>query len=93
MDILVVRRKLPQWENYDKNLKSKIKYIEVDNLDFLSTDKVSEYFIDNYDSVFCCLGSRVGKGDEEFIKVDYNQVILDFYLKETLRMEKNLQVY
>ena len=31
--------------------------------------------------------------EKEFIKVVYNQVILDFYLKETLRMEKNLQVY
>ena len=28
-----------------------------------------------YDSLFCCLGSRVNKGETEFKKVDYNYVV------------------
>ena len=62
---LLIRRKLPEWENQEK-LKFVIKE-NFDNLDDLTEDenvKACHAFI-------CCLGTRQKTGKENFIKVDY----------------------
>ncbi len=80
---IVVRRKLPEWENIDSN---KLIIILKDNLDILSENDLSTYFPNKYDTVFCCLGSRVGKGKQEFEKVDYTYVINSAEICEKLNI-------
>jgi oxidoreductase len=84
---LVVRRKIDRWTNISPQLSSKLLFIESDNLDFLAGEKSNQETIFNngpYDSLFCCLGSRVGKGKEEFIKVDYTYVMNSAFLCQKL---------
>ncbi len=69
---IVVRRKLPEWDEIDPN---RLIIILKENLDILAENDLTPYFPNKYDTVFCCLGSRVGKGKEEFEKVDYTYVI------------------
>jgi oxidoreductase len=80
---IVVRRKIPRWE---QNI-SKINFIEADSLDFLANEKneLEKIFTDGQiHTLFCCLGSRVGRGKEEFVKVDYTYVINSAFLCQKL---------
>jgi oxidoreductase len=73
---VVARRHLERWDGLDDLEKAKLKVLEIADLNFLTQDGVEKYFTDGpYDSVFCCLGSRTGKGKEEFVKVDYTYVL------------------
>ncbi len=83
-----VRRTIEEWENLEENDKKKLNIIKVENLDFLllKTKEEIEKVIGNekYDVLFNVLGSRVGKGEEEFRKVDYTYVISSAELCEKL---------
>ena len=78
---IFTRRALPEWKSYSPEEANKLDIIEVSSLDeVLTTDKFSEnktkFFLNkNYDTVFCCLGSRVKFGEEEFRKVDFTYVL------------------
>ena len=61
---LIVRKKLPGWENLDP----KIKFVERENFDDLS-DLAST--LAGYDSFICTLGTRRKYGTDNFIKVDF----------------------
>ncbi|KRX02868.1 hypothetical protein PPERSA_04071 [Pseudocohnilembus persalinus] len=70
---IIVRRKLNEWDNIQG--KEKLDIIIKDNLDCL--EKIDEWSqFQNYDSLYCCLGSRVQYGKNEFIKVDYTYCVL-----------------
>jgi oxidoreductase len=69
---VVARRKIERWDKLDK---TKLKIVEEKDLDFLNEDPEKYLTEGPYDSVFCCLGSRTGKGKEEFVKVDYTYVL------------------
>ena len=79
--LIVCRKKLLEWDNLPSNKKLKIEIIVIDNLNLLSQSKedIIKYNsllnLENFNSVFCCLGSRVSKGEEEFKKVDYEYVL------------------
>ena len=85
-----VRRTIEEWENLEENDKKKLNIIKVENLDFLllKTKEEIEKVIGNekYDVLFNVLGSRVGKGEEEFKKVDFTYVILSAELCEKLNI-------
>lgn len=74
-----VRRKIDRWEKLTPEQSAKLNIIMVKDLDFLGEGKEDiEKIIGTgteYHAVFCCLGSRVGRGDEEFKKVDYTYVV------------------
>ena len=77
---IITRRKLDLWDSLPMT-DCDIKFILVKDLDILaeSKDKMIENNKDlnfeGYSSVFNCLGSRVGRGEEEFRKVDYTYVV------------------
>jgi uncharacterized protein YbjT (DUF2867 family) len=84
---VVVRRSIDRWENMNVTQKEKLRIIKSENLDILGKDKeeiISTLNVDftNFDTVFCCLGSRVGNGEAEFIKVDYDYVVYSAALCE-----------
>jgi len=67
---VVVRRKLEEWDKLSEEEKSKLKIILKENLD--SLEDISQWDLNGYNSVFCCLGTTKAKaGKEGFIKVDY----------------------
>lgn len=74
---LLVRRKLDRWSNYTEEEKQKLKIVLCDNLDILNADReaIEKIFEPKFDSLFCCLGSRVGRGDQEFTRVDYDYFV------------------
>jgi oxidoreductase len=84
---VLARRKIDRWTALSPEESLKLKFINVENLDILSKSKEElEKLFNNdtkYDTVFCCLGSRVKKGDE-FIRVDYDYVIYSSELAEKL---------
>ena len=49
-----------------------MKIIEIENMDTLSDN---ESLFKGYDYYYCCLGSRVGKGKDIFVKVDHDYPI------------------
>lgn len=67
----IARNPLEEWET-DDAIKKKIQIIKLANYDDLSSVKDQ---ISAYNSFFCCLGSRVGKGKEEFHKVDFTYCV------------------
>ena len=77
---IIVRRKIDSWEKADSNKLITI----IESLDFLINDinKIKELIpdIETYNSVFCTLGSRVKKGEEEFRKVE------NIYVLKTLEI-------
>lgn len=82
-----VRRTIDRWENLPPEKKGKLNIIKVENLDFLSGTKEQIQKIigeDSYDVLFNTLGSRVGRGDEEFYKVDFTYVVESCHLCEKL---------
>ena len=76
---IFVRRVIDRWEKLSEDKKQKLNIIKVENLDFLANEKdqLLALLNDNlqYDVVFNTLGSRVGRGDEEFRKVDFTYVV------------------
>ena len=87
---IFVRRVIERWEKYPPEKKEKLNIIKVENLDFMSKEKeeILSLLNDNvqYDVVFNALGSRVGRGEEEFRKVDYDYVVNSCALCEKLNI-------
>lgn len=86
---LPVRRTIDRWENLPENKASKLKIIRVDNLDFLCDENQFKEKIPmdiKYDALFCCLGSRVGRGEEEFRKVDFTYPVKSCDICEKLQI-------
>ena len=85
-----VRRVLDRWENLPEDKKQKLNIIKVENFDFMAKEKeeILSLLNDNiqYDVLFNVLGSRVGKGEEEFRKVDYTYVVNSCILCEKLNI-------
>lgn len=75
---IFVRRIIDRWEKLTPEQTKKLKIVKVENLDFLGETKeelAKRFEGVQYDVLFNCLGSRVGRGDEEFKKVDYTYVV------------------
>ena len=75
---IFVRRVITRWVDLPENKKQKLNIIEVDSLDCLSNyDQINSLLKEDtsYDVLFNTLGSRTGKGKEEFYKVDYTYVV------------------
>ena len=75
---IFVRRIITRWVDLPENKKQKLNIIEVDSLDCLSNyDQLNSLLKEDtsYDVLFNTLGSRTGKGKEEFYKVDYTYVV------------------
>jgi uncharacterized protein YbjT (DUF2867 family) len=67
---LVVRKRLEEWK--DEDFKCKLKVVQMDNFDDMSSLKEE---IQGYDAMLCTLGTRVKVGKELFKKVDYEYPI------------------
>jgi len=70
---VIVRRVLDEWKNLPVDQAQKLKIITTANLDELADTK--KWSFPGYNTVFCCLGSRVKEGKELFRKVDYTYPI------------------
>jgi hypothetical protein len=85
------RRKISRWENLNEDKLKKFIYISIENLDdLLDFEKNPEGYKKilpekNYDTLFCCLGSRSGRSD--FIKVDYDYFISCAKIAEILNIQ------
>ena len=86
---IFVRRIITRWVDLPENKKQKLNIIEVDSLDCLSNyDQLNSLLKEDtsYDVLFNTLGSRTGKGKEEFYKVDYTYVVDSCSLCEKYNM-------
>ena len=87
---IFVRRVIDRWEKLPEEKKQKLNVIKVENLDFMAKEKeeILSLLNDNvqYDVLFNVLGSRVGRGEEEFRKVDYTYVVNSCILCEKLNI-------
>ena len=87
---IFVRRVIDRWEKLSEEQKNKLNIIKVENLDFMAEDKdkILSILNDNtqYDVLFNVLGSRVGRGEEEFRKVDFTYVVNSCILCEKLNI-------
>ena len=85
---IFVRRVIDRWEKLSEDKKQKLNIIKVENLDFLANEKdqLLALLNDNiqYDVLFNTLGSRVGRGEEEFRKVDFTYVVNSCIMCEKL---------
>lgn len=84
---IFVRRIIDRWVDLPEDKKQKLNIIEVENLDCLSNENEIKSLLNdnlNYDVLFNALGSRVGRGNEEFRKVDYTYVVNSCSLCEKL---------
>ena len=73
---LLIRKKLPEWENQEK-----LKFLESE--DFSDLTKWQQD-LEGYDAFICTLGSRVGTGEDNFVKVDYTYPLNFANLAKTL---------
>ena len=87
---IFVRRVIDRWEKLPEEKKQKLNIVKVENLDFMAGDKekILSILNDNtqYDVLFNVLGSRVGRGEEEFRKVDFTYVVNSCILCEKLNI-------
>ena len=86
---IIVRRMIDRWVDLPENKKNKLNIIEVDSLDCISNiEQITSLLKEDtkYDVLFNTLGSRVGRGDEEFKKVDYTYVVNSAILCEKLNI-------
>ena len=87
---IFVRRVIDRWEKLSDEKKQKLNIVKVENLDFMANEKeqILSLLNDNvqYDVLFNVLGSRVGRGEEEFRKVDYTYVVNSCILCEKLNI-------
>ena len=81
---IFVRRVIDRWEKLPEEKKQKLNIIKVENLDFMANEKVNDNV--QYDVLFNVLGSRVGRGEEEFRKVDFTYVVNSCILCEKLNI-------
>ena len=84
---IFVRRIIDRWIDLPEDKKQKLNIIEVENLDCLSNENEIKSLLNdnlNYDVLFNTLESRVGRGNEEFRKVDYTYVVNSCSLCEKL---------
>ena len=84
-----VRRKIERWENLPEEKSKKLVIKIVENLDFLCDEAQFKETIPadvHYDALFCCLGSRVGRGEEEFKKVDFTYPVKSCEICEKLQI-------
>lgn len=78
---IVTRRKIARWEKFSEEELRKVNFVHVESLDeILDFDKFPENYKkhfaeESYNTLFCCLGSRVNRGEAEFRKVDFNHVV------------------
>lgn len=78
--LIITRRKIDLWDTLPMT-DCEIKFAIVKSLDILTYSKEEliesnpELNLVGYSTVFNCLGSRVGRGEEEFRKVDFTYVI------------------
>lgn len=75
---VLARRELEKWKNLPEEQSKKLKCIITEDIGIIAQDKdnLNKLFSDKtFTNVFCCLGSRVGNGDAEFKKVDYDYVV------------------
>jgi oxidoreductase len=83
---VIVRRKIDRWDKIDENKKLKLKIYTCEDLSILckSKEEVLSFFKEefSFDSIFCCLGSRVNRGEVEFKKVDLDYVVYSAILCE-----------
>jgi hypothetical protein len=84
---VIVRRNIDRWDIYNETQKQKLKILKSENLDILgkTKDEIISTLGNDFSgvsSVFCCLGSRVGRGLEEFTKVDHDYVLYSASLCE-----------
>ena len=81
---------IDRWEKLPEEKKQKLNIVKVENLDFMAEDKekILSILNDNtqYDVLFNVLGSRVGRGEEEFRKVDFTYVVNSCILCEKLNI-------
>ena len=88
---IFVRRVIDRWEKLPEEKKQKLNIVKVENLDFMSEEKDKILSIMNdkdiqYDVLFNVLGSRVGRGEEEFRRVDFTYVVNSCILCEKLNI-------
>ena len=87
---IFVRRVIDRWDKLSEEQKNKLNIVKVENLDFMAEDKdkILSLLNDNtqYDVLFNVLGSRVGRGEEEFRKVDFTYVVNSCILCEKLNI-------
>ena len=88
---IFVRRVIDRWDKLSEEQKNKLNIVKVENLDFMSEDKDKILSIMNdkdtqYDVLFNVLGSRVGRGEEEFRRVDFTYVVNSCILCEKLNI-------
>ena len=87
---IFVRRVIDRWEKLPEEKKQKLNIVKVENLDFMAEgkEKILSILNDNtqYDVLFNVLGSRVGRGEEEFRKVDFTYVVNSCILCEKLNI-------
>ena len=86
---IFVRRIIDRWVDLPEGKKEKLNIIEVENLDCLSNEnEIKSLLNDNlqYHVLFNTLGSRVGRGNEEFRKVDFTYVVNSWILCEKLNI-------
>ena len=86
---IFVRRIIDRWVDLPEGKKERLNIIEIENLDCLSNEnEIKSLLNDNlqYDVLFNTLGSRVGRGNEEFRKVDFTYVVNSCILCEKLNI-------
>ncbi|KRX08986.1 hypothetical protein PPERSA_08189 [Pseudocohnilembus persalinus] len=80
---VIVRRVLDQWKPYIDS--KKLEVIQAENLD--SLEKTEEWKkIQNFNSLFCCLGSRTKYGKDVFVQTDYTYPIWGAKLCKSLNI-------
>ncbi|KAM3143763.1 hypothetical protein pb186bvf_004039 [Paramecium bursaria] len=67
---IFVRRTLPEWEQNDQKINTKLKIIKLDNLDEL--ENIELWSFQNINSIFCVIGSHPILGEALYIKVDHD---------------------
>lgn len=75
---VIARRKVDAWKTLTEDEEKKFNFVKVEDLEFLTKEKEEiEKALSNdteYDSVFCCLGSRGNKSKEEYFRVEFDYV-------------------
>lgn len=80
---IVTRRLIDRWEKIKDDKKSKLIFIQEKDLEFINnnTEELKNKFTKTYYStVFCCIGSNLKGGKEEYYKIHYTYIsyISDF---------------
>ena len=86
---IFVRRIIDRWIDLPEGKKEKLNIIEVENLDCLENENEIKSLLNDIlqnDVLFNTLGSRVGRGNEEFRKVDFTYVVNSCILCEKLNI-------